>query len=279
MTLRLGSNEFDDDELIVMAVVNRTPDSFYDKGSAYQLHDAIAQVDSAVASGAQIIDIGGVKAAPGPDISPTEEIRRLTSLVPVVRERHPTVVISVDTWRAEVAEAAIVAGADMINDAWGGYDPDVARVAGKYSAGLVCTHAGGLTPRTVFCDIDYPDVMADIRATLPALAEKSVSVGVSRDSILINPGHDFKKTTAHSLEVTRRLSELTAGPWPVLVAVSNKEFIGETLDLSMTQRLERTLATLTVCAQLGARVFRVHNVVQARRALDMVSAMRNAQKS
>lgn len=274
MTLRLGSNEFDDDELIVMAVVNRTPDSFYDKGSAYQLHDAIAQVDNAVASGAQIIDIGGVKAAPGPNISPAEEIRRVNSLVPVVRERHPTVVISVDTWRAEVAEAAIVAGADMINDAWGGYDSDVARVAADYDSGLVCTHAGGLTPRTVFRDIEYHDVMADVRATLTALAERAVSVGVSRDSILIDPGHDFRKTTAHSLEVTRRLGELTSGPWPVLVAVSNKDFIGETLDLPVTQRVAGTLATLAVCAQLGARVFRVHNVAQARRALDVVSAIR-----
>jgi dihydropteroate synthase len=276
MTLRLGSNEFDDDELIVMAVVNRTPDSFYDKGSAYQLHDAIAQVDSAIASGAQIIDIGGVKAGPGPDVSPTEEIRRVTSLVSVVRERHPTVVISVDTWRAEVAEAAIVAGANMINDAWEGYDPGVAQVAARHGAGLVCTHAGGLTPRTVFGGIDYPDVMADIRATLTALAERAVSVGVSPDSILIDPGHDFKKTTAHSLEVTRRLGELTSGAWPVLVAVSHKDFIGETLDLPVTQRAEGTLATLAICAQLGARVFRVHNAAQARHALDVVSTMRRS---
>jgi dihydropteroate synthase len=276
MTLRLGSNEFHDDELIVMAVVNRTPDSFYDKGSTYQLHDAIAQVDSAVASEAQIIDIGGAKAGPGPDVSPAEEIRRVNSLISVVRERHPTVVISVDTWRAEVAEAAISAGADMINDAWGGYDPDVALVAAKYGAGLVCTHAGGLPPRTMFRDIGYPDVMADIRAALTALAERAVSVGVSRDSIMIDPGHDFRKTTAHSLEVTRRLGELTSGPWPVLVAVSNKDFIGETLDLPVTQRREGTLATLTICAQLGARVFRVHNTAQARRALDVVSVIRSS---
>ncbi|MGH3901671.1 MAG: dihydropteroate synthase [Pseudonocardiaceae bacterium] len=275
MTLRLGPNKFGNDELIVMAVVNRTPDSFYDKGSAYELHDAIAQVDGAVASGAQIIDIGGVKAAPGPEVCPDEEIRRLTSLIPVVRERHPAMTISVDTWRAEVAEAAIIAGADMINDAWGGYDPDVARVAAGYDAGLVCTHAGGLTPRTVFHDIAYPDVMADVHATLNVLTERAISVGISRDSILIDPGHDFRKTTAHSLEVTRRLGELTSGPWPVLVAVSNKDFIGETLDLPATHRREGTLATLTVCAQLGARVFRVHNVAQARRALDLVSALRD----
>jgi dihydropteroate synthase len=278
MTLRLGPNEFDDDELIVMAIVNRTPDSFYDKGSGYRLRDAIAQVDNAVANEAQIIDIGGVKAGQGPEVSPAEEIQRVNTLIPVVRERHPKVVISVDTWRAEVAEVAIIAGADLINDAWGGYDPDVARVAAKYGAGLVCTHTGGLTPRTMFLDIDYPDVMADIRATLATLTERAVSVGVPSESIIIDPGHDFKKTTAHSLEVTRRLGELTSGPWPVLVAVSNKDFIGETLDLPVTQRLEGTLATLAICAQLGARVFRVHNVTQARHALDVVSEMRSAKR-
>ncbi|MGH3912143.1 MAG: dihydropteroate synthase [Pseudonocardiaceae bacterium] len=259
-----------------MAIVNRTPDSFYDKGSADRLPDAVNAVDDAVANGAQIIDIGGVKAAPGPEISPAEEIRRVTSLVRIVRERHPTLVISVDTWRAEVAEAAIAVGADIINDAWGGFDPGVAEVAGKYGAGLVCTHAGGLTPRTVARGLHYPDLMADVRSTVAGLADRAVTLGVPPASILVDPGHDFNKNTMHSLEVTRRLAELTSGNWPVLVAVSNKDFIGESLDLPVRERLEGTLATLAVCAWLGARVFRVHNVRQARRALDMVSVIRGS---
>ncbi|MGH3990840.1 MAG: dihydropteroate synthase [Pseudonocardiaceae bacterium] len=276
MTLKLGSHEFADDELVVMGVVNRTRDSFYDAGATYQLQDAINAVDSAVENGAQIVDIGGVKAGIGPDVSTAEEIRRITSLVPLVRERHPTLVISVDTWRGEVAEAVLGAGADVINDAWGGYDPHVAEVAAQYGAGLVCTHAGGLTPRTEFSGIDYPDVMADIRSTVDRLAERAVRLGVPRDSILVDPGHDFGKTTRHSLELTRRLRELTSGPWPVLVAVSNKDFIGETLDLPVTERLEGTIATLAVCAWSGARVFRVHNVSEARRALDVVSLIKGA---
>lgn len=256
-----------------MAIVNRTPDSFYDKGSADRLQDAVSAVDDAVANGAQIVDIGGVKAAPGPEITPAEEIRRITSVVPLVRERHPDLVISVDTWRAEVAEAAIAAGADVINDPWGGFDPGVAEVAGKYNVGLVCTHAGGLTPRTVARGPHYADLMADVRSTVVRLADRAVSLGVSPSSILVDPGHDFNKNTMHSLEVTRRLGELTAGSWPVLVAASNKDFIGESLDLPVTERVEGTLATLAICAWLGARVFRVHNVREARRTLDMVSVI------
>jgi len=271
--VRFGAHEFTDTELVVMAVVNRTPDSFYDKGSAYRLDDAVSAVDSAVDNGAHIVDIGGIKAAPGPDIPPAEEIRRVTSLITAVRARHPGLVISADTWRAEVAEAAVLAGADMINDAWGGFDPGVAEVAAKYGAGLVCTHAGGLTPRTVARGLHYPDLIGDIRSTLNGLAQRAVELGVPRDSILVDPGHDFNKNTLHSLEVTRRLGELTAGDWPVLVAVSNKDFIGESLDLPVTERLEGTLATLAICAWLGAKVFRVHNVKEARRALDMVSVI------
>lgn len=274
MTLKLGSHEFADNELVVMGVVNRTRDSFYDAGATYQLQDAINAVDSAVENGAQIVDIGAVKAGIGPEVSPDEEIRRLSSLIPLVRERHPAVVISVDTWRAEVAEAVLGRGADVINDAWGGFDPDVPEVAAKYGAGLVCTHAGGLTPRTEFSEIDYPDIMADIRSTVGRLADRAVRLGVPRDSILVDPGHDFGKTTVYSLELTRRLEELTSGPWPVLVAVSNKDFIGETLNLPVTERLEGTIATLAVCAWAGARVFRVHNVREARHALDVVSSIK-----
>lgn len=274
MTLKLGSKKFSHDELIVMAVVNRTPDSFYDAGATYQLEDAINAVDGAVENGAQIVDIGGVKAGIGPHVSPAEEIRRVTRLVSLSRERHPTLVISVDTWRGDVAEAALGAGADVINDAWGGYDPHVAEVVAKYSAGLVCTHAGGLAPRTERTEIDYNDLMTDIRTTLDRLTERAVHLGVPRDSILVDPGHDLGKSTAHSLEVTRRLRELTSRQWPVLVAVSNKDFIGETLDLPVPERLEGTIATLAVCAWNGARVFRVHNVSEARRALDVVSLMK-----
>src|SRR5690606_2586972 len=146
--LRLGRREFVPHEPVIMAIVNRTPDSFYDRGATFRDEPALARVDQAVAEGAAVIDIGGVKAGPGEEVTAEEEVRRTAGFVAEVRRRHPDVVISVDTWRHEVGEAVCAAGADLLNDAWGGVDPALAEVAARYGAGLVCTHAGGAEPRT-----------------------------------------------------------------------------------------------------------------------------------
>jgi dihydropteroate synthase len=148
-------------------------------------------------------------------------------------------------------------------------------VAAEYDAGLICAHSGGLTPRTRPHRICYDDVMSDVLHRTLGLARRAVAVGVDPSRILIDPAHDFGKNTWHSLEVTRRLDEMAATNWPVLVSLSNKDFVGETLDLPLTERLVGTLATTAVCAWLGARVFRVHHVRQTRQALDMVSAIRH----
>jgi dihydropteroate synthase len=274
MPLRLGSRTFDDDQLLVMAVVNRTPDSFYDKGATFAFEAALTAADAAVASGAQIVDIGGVKAGPGEDVTPAEEIRRTAELIEAVRSRHRDLVISVDTWRAEVGAAAVRAGADLINDAWQGFDPGLARVAADTGAGLVCTHAGHLPPRTLPHRVRYDDVTADVVSTVVDLADRALAAGVRPDGILVDPGHDFGKTTEHSLQLTRELDRLVATGWPVLVALSRKDFVGETLDLPVDERLEGTLAATAVCAWLGARVFRAHDVRATRRVLEMVSSIR-----
>jgi len=184
------------------------------------------------------------------------------------------VVISVDTWRAEVGEAVARSGADLLNDAWGGADPDLARVAAAHGLGLVCSHAGGLTPRTRPHRPAYPDVVADVRGYLTAAAGRAVAAGVRPDGIVIDPAHDFGKNTWHSLELTRHTADLVATGWPVLVAVSNKDFIGESLGLPVAGRAEGTIATLAVCAWEGARLFRVHDVPAARDALATVAALR-----
>jgi dihydropteroate synthase len=272
--LKLGSRSFDDDDLLIMAIVNRTPDSFYDRGATFAFEVALDRVRSVIADGAEIVDIGGVKAAPGTEVSVAEEIGRTASFVEAVRAEFPSVVISVDTWRAEVGDAACAAGADLINDAWGGWDPELAVVTAAHGAALVCTHAGGAEPRTRPHRVEYDDVMADVLARTVALAERAVSLGVSRDSVLIDPGHDFGKNTRHSLEVTRRLAEMVATDWPVLVSLSNKDFVGETLDRPLGERLLGTLATTAVSAWLGARVFRAHNVAETRQTLDMVNSIR-----
>ncbi|MDH6702994.1 dihydropteroate synthase [Streptomyces sp. MAA16] len=271
--LRLGRQVFEVHEPVIMAIVNRTPDSFYDQGATFRDEPALARVEQAVAEGAAIVDIGGVKAGPGEEVGAEEEARRTVGFVAEVRRRFPDVVISVDTWRAEVGEAVCAAGADLLNDAWGGVDPGLAEVAARYGAGLVCTHAGGAEPRTRPHRVAYDDVMADVLRVTEGLAERAAGLGVPRESILIDPGHDFGKSTRHSLEATRRLPEMVATGWPVLVSLSNKDFVGETLDRPVKERLIGTLATTAVSAWLGAQVYRVHEVAETRQVLDMVASI------
>jgi dihydropteroate synthase len=271
--VRLGSHDFPDEHLLVMAVINRTPDSFYDKGRHYSFADALRAVDAMISDGADIVDVGGVKAAPGPDVPVCQEIERVVPLIAEIRRLYPSVVISVDTWRSAVAAAGAEAGANVINDAWGGYDPDLAKVAARYGCGLVCTHAGTLKPRTEARGLNYADVVSDVKSRLSELADRAVRLGVAEESIIVDPGHDFAKNTRHSIEVTRRIDEIVRVGWPVMVAVSNKDFIGESLGLPVKERLEGTLAVISLCAWMGVRVFRVHNVREARRAVDMVSVV------
>jgi dihydropteroate synthase len=275
-TLRLGTLEVPPGAFALMGIVNRTPDSFFDHGATFEFGAALDAASQAVADGADIIDIGGVKAGEGDEVDAAEEIRRVAGLVAAVRERHPTIAISVDTWRAEVGRAVADAGADLLNDAWGGVDPGLAQVAADHGLGLVCSHAGGLAPRTRAQRPVYADVVDEVTRYVTGQAERAVAAGVRAESILIDAAHDFGKDTGHSLELTRRLGTLVGTGWPVLVAVSNKDFIGDTLGLPVTDRLEGTIATLAVCAWHGARVFRVHNVPAARQTLDVVTEFRSA---
>ncbi|HEY9523836.1 MAG TPA: dihydropteroate synthase [Thermopolyspora sp.] len=271
--LRLGGRAAIDD-LLLMAIVNRTPDSFYDRGATFAFEEALRRVDEVVADGADIVDIGGVKAAPGAEVDVAEEIGRTVPFVAEVRARYPDVIISVDTWRHEVAREVCRAGADLLNDAWGGVDPRLAEVAAEFDVGLVCTDAGGLPPRTRPHRIEYHDVVADVIARTTGLAERAVRLGVDPQRILIDPGHDFGKNTWHSLEVTRRLDELVATGWPVLVSLSNKDFVGESLGMPVDQRMYGTLAVTAISAWQGARVYRVHNVAPTRQVLDMIAVTR-----
>jgi dihydropteroate synthase len=272
--LRLGTRTFGPAEFAVMAIVNRTPDSFYDGGANVELTAALDAVGRAVDDGADIVDIGGVRAGFGPEVTAEQELERVLPVVSAVRDSFPELVISVDTWRAEVAAHVVAAGADLINDTWAGADAGLLAVAAETGSGLVCSHTGGLGPRTDPHRVAYDDVVADVIATVTAAAERAVAAGVRRDGILIDPTHDFGKNTRHSLELTRRLDELVASGWPVLVALSRKDFIGESLDLPAADRLEGTLAATAISAWLGARVFRVHDVRATRRVLDMVASIR-----
>jgi dihydropteroate synthase len=259
---------------LVMAIVNRTPDSFFDKGLTYGLAEAVDRVDQVVAEGAHVVDIGGVKAAPGEEVPAGEEARRVVELVAAVRDRHPDVVLSVDTFRATVARAALEAGADLLNDAWERPEPETVEVAAEFGAGIVCTHAGHLPPRTRPHRVAFPDLVGDVVATLTSLAEQAVAAGVPREGVLIDPGHDFGKNSRQSLILTARTSDLVATGWPVLMALSRKDFVGEVLDLLPDERLEGTLAATAVAAWQGARMFRTHDVTATLRVLRVVDAIR-----
>ncbi|HET8599882.1 MAG TPA: dihydropteroate synthase [Segeticoccus sp.] len=274
--LVLRGRVFRPGETGLLAIVNRTPDSFFDHGAYVEDAAALSAVERAIADGADAVDIGGVRAGPGPDVSPAEEIERVVPFVATVRERWPDLVISVDTWRAEVADAACAAGADLVNDAWGGHDPDVMRAAARHGAAYVCAHTGGHGPRTDPHRVRYADVVADAVAHLRALTERALAAGVREDGLLIDAAQDFGKNTYHSLAVTRAVPELVATGWPVLLAVSNKKFIAETLGLHgpKSERLPGTLAATAVAAWEGVRLVRAHDVRATRLALDMVRGLR-----
>ncbi len=260
--------------MLVMAIVNRTPNSFYQPGLTWDAAAALDRVHQVVAEGADIVDVGGVPAKPGDEVTPAEEIRRVAEFIGAVRGAYPGLVISADTWRHEVGRAACEAGADLLNDTWGGWDPALAEVAAEFDAGLVCSHAGGLPPRTRPFRVSYPDVMADVLDRTLGLAARAVRVGVNPDRIVIDPAHDFGKNTWHSLEITRRLGEMTATGWPVLMAASRKDFVGETLGAGVEDRLAGTLAVTALGAWLGVRIFRAHDIGQTRQALHMVAAIK-----
>jgi dihydropteroate synthase len=272
--LRWGARSFAPTDLDVMAIVNATPDSFFDRGRTYGTGAALERIDQVVDEGAAIVDIGGIKAAPGGDVDADEELTRVLPVVEAARARHPDVVLSVDTWRSEVADVLLRAGADVVNDAWGAVDPGLAAIAAAHGAGLVCTHAGGQSPRTRPHRVWYDDVVAQTTTYLTGLAEDALRAGVRRDGIVIDPAHDFGKNSRHSLALTRHTDALVATGWPVLVAMSRKDFIGEVLDLPPDDRLEGTLAATAVAAWLGARIFRAHDVTATMRVLRTVAAIR-----
>ncbi|MBK4144696.1 dihydropteroate synthase [Corynebacterium macginleyi] len=256
-----------------MAIVNRTPDSFYDKGATFGMETALKRCDEVIAAGASIIDIGGVKAGPGEEVDSAEEIDRVVPTIARVHERHPDALISVDTWRSEVAAAAIAAGAGLINDTWAGWDPQLIEVAGHHRVGYVCSHTGGITPRTRPHRVHFDDVVADVIAETTALAEKAAGLGCPEELIFIDPTHDFGKNTYHGLELLRRIDEIVDTGWPVLMALSNKDFVGETLARAVGDRVAGTLAATAWAAAHGVAAFRVHEVAETVDVIRMTAAI------
>ncbi|MCC7326846.1 MAG: dihydropteroate synthase [Burkholderiales bacterium] len=259
---RLGTRVFDfSRQVAVMAIVNRTPDSFYDKGRTFGLDEAIASANTAIADGADWVDIGGVPFAPGPEVTVTEEMDRVVPVIEAL-SGHDEIVISVDTFRPEVARRCIGAGAHVINDTSGLRDVAMARVVADSAASLVITHSLS-PPRRAYPRPRYVDVVSEVVEFLRNKAEVAGGCGLPVERIIIDPGLDLNKNTCHSLELIRRLDEIAAIGLPLLVAVSNKDFIGETLDREQGHRLEGSLAAAVACIVQGARIVRMHDVAAA----------------
>ena len=275
MRLSLGARTFAlERSVAVMAIVNRTPDSFYDKGATFALEAAVDRALRHLEEGADIIDVGGVKAGPGDDVTTEMELERIVPFVEAFRKVSDAP-LSVDTFRAEVAARALDAGADLINDVSGMVEPEIADVvAARPHAALVVMHAGG-PPRTrPFRPTYLPDVTTVVVERCRELAEDAQRRGVAADRIVVDPGHDFGKNTLQSLELTRRLPELCSLGYPVLVALSNKDFLGETLGgEAVDERLEASIAAAVASVMLGARIVRVHNVEATVRAVRTVEAI------
>ncbi|MBO0843948.1 MAG: dihydropteroate synthase [Nocardioides sp.] len=277
--LILRGQTFDAGRPAVMAIINRTSDSFYARARFADPDAALQRLDQVVAEGADIVDVGAVRAGQeGPHVSAQIEVERLLPFLSEARRRYPDLILSVDTWRSEVVRAVEELDIDLVNDTWAGHDPELMGVAAAAGLGIVCSHTGGLPPRTDPVAASYPPepigVVADVVQTLRAAAERCLAAGVPRERVLLDPTLDFGKTTRHSLTVLRHTGDVAALGFPVLQAISRKDFVGESLDLPADERLYGSLAASAVAAWLGATVFRTHDVRATRQTLDMVASIR-----
>lgn len=268
----IGGRTFDfDREIAVMAVINRTPDSFFDKGATYALDKAVEAALRAAQAGADWVDIGGVPFGRGPVVTLEEELERVVPVVAAISAKSD-VVISVDIFSAAVAAAAIEAGAGVINDTSGLFDPDMASVVAGTNATLVLTHSMS-PPRAEPAKPEYVDVVDEVIDFLRDRIARAHAAGIPDERIIVDPGHDLNKNTFHSLELTRRLHEVVAIGYPTLAAVSNKDFIGEMTDRAQGARLEGSIAAAVFCMLEGARIIRMHDVPATIAAVRMVEGI------
>jgi dihydropteroate synthase len=273
--LKLGERTYDlTTRSLVMGILNRTPDSFYDRGRYWDLDTFYARADQLVAEGADLLDIGGVKAGPGPEVSEAEEIDRVVPVIAALRDRFD-VPLSVDTWRANVAAEAFDAGAVLGNDISGFSDPDYLLVAAAARAAVVATHIR-LGPRVPDPDPRYEDVVGEVLLFLADRAARARAVGIPDTGIILDAGLDLGKTPTQSATLLRRTDRLAALGWPVLLSASNKPFLGALFDLAPDERAGATLGAHALGVTLGCRILRAHDVRGARRVVDTLAAVMEA---
>lgn len=275
MRLLLGDQAFDlTHRALVMGILNRTRDSFFDHGSYWNFDAFLTKADELVAAGADILDVGGVKAGPGDYVGPTEELERTVSAIAALRQRFD-VPLSIDTWRAVVAEQAFGAGAVIGNDISGFSDVDYLPVAARAGATVIATHIR-LRPRVADPDPRYDDLVGDVRTFLLDRARQAEAHGIGAERIVVDAGLDLGKTWQQSLELLRRSTSHADLGYPLLLSASNKTFLGKLLDLEVPQRREASLAAAALGMIGGSRVLRVHDVAGTVRVRDTIASLLEA---
>ncbi|HEY5011587.1 MAG TPA: dihydropteroate synthase [Acidimicrobiia bacterium] len=258
-TIRLGEERHDvTSRTLVMGILNRTPDSFYDRGATWQLDAFLERAEALVTAGADLLDVGGVKAGPGDEVGEEEELERVVPAVEALSARFDTPV-SVDTWRASVLDAGCRAGAVVGNDISGFADPEYLPVAAAHGATVVATHIR-LRPRVPDPEPHYDDLVADVEAFLLERAHRAEAAGLVAEQIVLDAGLDLGKTPAMSAVLLRESARHASLGYPLLLSASNKRFLGELLDLDIDDRRAESLAAASYGVFAGCRIVRVHDV-------------------
>jgi len=269
---RLGDRVYDvANRVLVMGILNRTPDSFYDAGATFELDALLRRAAQLVAEGADVLDVGGVKAGPGPEVSEAEELDRVIPPLEALRDRFDTP-LSVDTWRSAVLRSACDAGAVLGNDISGFSDPDYLPTAADRGASVVATHIR-LAPRVPDPEPHYDDLLGEVRAFLLARAAAAGAAGLASEQIALDAGLDLGKTPAQSAVLLRESTALAALGYTLLLSASNKRFLGELLDLAIDDRRDASLAAAAYGVMRGCRIVRVHDVAGSVRVCRMIEAV------
>jgi dihydropteroate synthase len=273
--LDLGATRFDiTHRAVVMGILNRTPDSFYDQGSYFEFEDFLRKAEQLVLDGADFLDVGGVKAGPGDEVTETEELERVVPAIEALRTRFD-VPLSVDTWRASVAKACFEAGACIGNDISGFADPDYLSVCATANASVVATHIR-LAPRVPDPDPHYDDVVASVCEFLTERAARALTAGIPRERIMVDAGLDLGKTEPQSLILLRESDALTELGFAVFLSASNKRFLWTLLDVERGSAGDGTMAAHALGIAFGCRVLRAHDVRNGRRVADTMAAILQA---
>ena len=272
MRFRLGDHVHDvTDRALVMGILNRTPDSFFDAGETFALDALLRRAEQLVAEGADVLDVGGVKAGPGPEVSEAEELDRVVPALEALRARFETP-LSIDTWRASVLRAACTAGAVLGNDISGFADPDYLSTAAAFGASVVATHIR-LAPRLPDPEPRYDDLLGAVQVFLLARARAAEAAGLGPEQIALDPGLDLGKTPAQSAVLLGESDALASLGYTLLLSASNKRFLGQLLDLTIDDRRDASLAAVAFGVMHGCRIVRVHDVAGSVRVCRMIEAV------